>query len=243
MSFTKFCEANELASYLVEHEIDSEVFCNTFIDTLAEHGKYDEKVINEFLGRLGLGGISNLARGAAYLGGAAGAPAGAAARGLWNAGKAGANAVGSGINAGMAAGGRAVNALGQAVDSGVNMAQNAAAGAAKAVGGAAQAGVNAAGKGLDAMNQAGKAAAVREDLKQARVNVTQLAQQIQRIGLPANVMSQLMMALQAKEQEMGLGGASSVPVSRPAPIDATRGAAPGNYSGGRSGKPDFSFLK
>lgn len=232
MSFTKFCEANELASYLVEHEISSEQFCNVFMDTLAEHGKYDEKVLNEFLGRLGLGGISNLARGAAYLGGAAGAPAGAAARGMWNAGKAGVGAVGSGINAGMAAGGRAVNALGQAVDSGVNMAQNAAAGAARAVGGAAQAGVNAAGKGLDAMNQAGKAAAVREDLKQARVNITQLAQQIQRIGLPANVMSQLMMALQAKEQEMGLGGAgaSAPPAARPM-------ARP------TGGKPDFSFLK
>lgn len=216
MSFGNFCEANDLANYLVEHEISSEVFCETLLNVIEEHGKLDDEVINEFLGRLGLGGISNLARGAAYMGGAAGAPVGAAARGTMGAAKAGANMLG-----------RAAGAVGNAIGSG-----------AKAVGNAAAAGAGAVGKGLDAMNKAGQAAAVREDLKQARVNITQLAQQIKRIGIPGNVLNQLMTALAAKEQEMGLSSGAAPAAARP-----TRPAPDFSFLNNMnvgSGKPDFS---
>lgn len=199
-TYQQYKEARTIAATLVEYGIPSEVFVESIANVIERDGQLDETALYNELLRNILGGISNLARGAAGVGNMVGSMAGSAGRAVGNAAMAGGRAVGNAAAAGGRALGNAASAAGQGIANAGRAVGGAAADAGRAVGGAVKSGAQAvgnaastAGNYMGDLYQQGKQ---RETLKQALNAVQGLQDQLGAAGIDPNEIQKALAPLQ-----------------------------------------------
>lgn len=178
MQYSQYHAQRTLAEMLVEHDIPSELLAECVINSISDGTINEEQLYNELLRNI-LGGISNVARGAA---------------GVGNMFRAGGNAVGRGVGA-------VGNAVGNAAMSGARAVGNAAMSGAQAVGNAGKAVGNAVGQAGQHMGNLYQQGQQKETLKQALNSIQGLNDQLTSAGLPPGYLQKIFPPLQRAIQQ------------------------------------------
>jgi hypothetical protein len=194
--FSDFSEVKQIATFLVDNEIDVDAFCEMVLK-LAENDNLTEAALyNEFMmGR----GIAAAARGLAGVGNLAAAPARWGAKKVGQAGQAVGNAAMSAGRAGM----NAVNQAGQAVGNAAMSAGKAGMNAVNQAGQAVGKGVMDAGRAVNSTMEHGRR---QQAIKQGYDRIKMLYDSLEALGIPrANVsgpMGTIQMMLQTQQNKL-----------------------------------------
>jgi len=168
-NFNEFLDYKKCESYaqlLLAAEVDIEYFCEVTVGLAEQNSLTDEALLNELGFRNMLGGISNLARGAAGVGNVAGSLGRDAGNAVGNAANTAGNWLGNKFNAAKTAVGNAANSVKQ--------------------------GVQAVGNDIGARYKQG---ANTETLKQASNAIQALQKQLKTMGYPDNFLAQTLQPL------------------------------------------------